>query len=73
VRRALPPWDVPALTVFAWITYLQGDGALAGIALERALVAEPGYYLAQLLDQALTGALNPDVFRSFYSAANLPR
>jgi hypothetical protein len=66
VRRALPPWDVPALTVFAWISYLQGNGALAGIALERALAAEPGYYLAQLLGQALTGALNPDVFRSLY-------
>jgi uncharacterized protein DUF4192 len=72
VRRALPPWDVPALTVFAWISYLQGNGAVAGIALERALTAEPDYYLAQLLGQALSGALNPDVFRSLYSAPNLP-
>jgi hypothetical protein len=71
VRRALPPWDVPALTVFGWISYLQGNGALAGIALARALAAEPDYYLAQLLDTALTGALNPDVFRSLYSAPNL--
>jgi uncharacterized protein DUF4192 len=73
VRRAVPPWDVPALTVFAWISYLQGNGALAGIALERALAAEPGYRMAQLLDQALTGALNPDVFRALYNAPNLPR
>jgi hypothetical protein len=71
VRRALPPWDVPALTVFAWISYLRGNGALAGIALERALSAEPDYYLAQLLGQALTGALNPEVFRSAYSVPNL--
>jgi hypothetical protein len=71
VRRAVPPWDVPVLTVFAWISYLQGNGALAGIALERALAAGPDYYLAQLLGQALTGALNPDVFRSLYSAPSL--
>jgi hypothetical protein len=71
VRHALPPWDVPAMTVFAWISYLQGNGALAGMALERALVAEPDYYLAQLLEQALRGALNPEVFRSLYNAPRL--
>jgi len=71
VRRALPPWEVPPLTVFAWISYLQGNGALAGMALDRALTAEPDYSLAQILDQALTGALNPDVFRALYRAPNL--
>jgi Domain of unknown function (DUF4192) len=63
VRHAVPPYEVPPLTVLAWIAYLQGEGALAGIALDRALTAEPGYGMAKILDQALTGACNPDVFR----------
>jgi hypothetical protein len=63
VRRAVPPYQAPALTVLAWICYLQGDGVFAGIALDRALSADPDYTLAQLLDQALLGCVNPDVFR----------
>jgi hypothetical protein len=64
VRRAAPPYDVPPLTALAWIAYLQGDGAFAGIALDRALEADPGYRLARLLDQALLAPLNPELFRS---------
>jgi hypothetical protein len=64
VRRAVPPHDVAPLTVFGWLCYLQGEGVLAGIAVDRALAAEPDYGLAQILDQALSGALNPEVFRS---------
>jgi Domain of unknown function (DUF4192) len=69
-RRAVPPFQVPTLTVLAWISYLQGDGALAGIALDRALAAEPGYRLAQLLDHALRAPLNPEVFRGLSVIAN---
>ena len=62
-RRTVPPFEVPTLTLFAWINYLQGSGALAGIALDRALAIEPDYRLAQLLDDALRAPLNPEVFR----------
>ena len=62
-RRTVPPFEVPTLTVFAWISYLQGDGVLAGIALDRALAIEPDYRLAQILDHALRAPLNPEVFR----------
>jgi hypothetical protein len=64
VRRAVPPFEVPALTVLAWIAYMQGDGAIAGIAIERALASDPDYGMAQLLDQALLGGLQPATFRS---------
>lgn len=63
-RRAVPPFEVPALTLLGWIAYLQGDGAIATIALERAVAADPDYGLAQLLDQALLGGLNPSTFQS---------
>lgn len=64
VRRASPPFDVPPLALFAWICYLQGNGSLAGIAIDRALAADSDYGMAQLLDQALVGALDPAVFQS---------
>jgi Domain of unknown function (DUF4192) len=64
VRRTVPPFEVPTRTLFAWISYLQGDGALAGIALDRALAIEPDYRLAQILDHALRAPLNPEVFRA---------
>jgi Domain of unknown function (DUF4192) len=69
-RRAVPPFEVPTLTVLAWVSYLQGEGALAGIALDRARAVEPDYLLAQLLDQALRAPLNPEVFRGLSLAAN---
>ena len=72
VRHAVPPHEVPPLTVLAWIAYLQGDGAFAGIALDRALAANPAYGLAQLLDQVLLGPLNPEVFRSALRGATSP-
>jgi Domain of unknown function (DUF4192) len=64
VRRALPPFDVAPLALFAWVCYLQGNGSLAGIAIDRALAADPDYGMARLLDQALVGALDPAVFQS---------
>jgi hypothetical protein len=69
-RRAVAPFQVPTLTLLAWVSYLQGDGALAGIALDRALAAEPDYRLAQLLDHALRAPLNPEVFRGLSLAAS---
>jgi hypothetical protein len=64
VRRASSPFDVVPLALFAWICYLQGNGSLAGIAIDRALAANPDYGMAQLLDQALVSACDPAVFRS---------
>ena len=64
VRRASAPFEVAPLALFAWICYLQGNGSLAGIAIDRALAADPNYGMAQLLDQALVGALDPAVFQS---------
>lgn len=64
VRRTAPPFEVAPLALFGWICYLQGNGSLAGIAIDRALAADPQYGMAQLLDQVLVGALDPAVFHS---------
>jgi hypothetical protein len=46
-----------AATLLAGVVWLDGNGALARIALDRALEADAEYSLAQLLDTALTHAV----------------
>jgi hypothetical protein len=47
----------PAATLLAGVVWLDGNGPLARIALDRALEADSEYSLAQLLDTALTHAV----------------
>ncbi len=49
----------PALSVLASFVWWRGDGALARIALARALRCDPGYRLAQLLQQMVDLAIRP--------------
>ncbi|HET7304466.1 MAG TPA: DUF4192 domain-containing protein [Segeticoccus sp.] len=59
--RVLPPeWAVGPLTVLAAHAWWRGDGALARIALERALDTDPGYRLAGLLLQLVDHGVRPD-------------
>ena len=63
-RCALDDNAAPICTVLAGAAYLIGDGALAGIALDRALAAESDYELARLLDAALRNQISPDEIRA---------
>ena len=47
------------LTVLANHTWWHGDGALTRIALERALVVEPDYRLARLLERMVDLSIRP--------------
>jgi hypothetical protein len=76
---ALPPFDTQLLATLAWAAYSLGDGALAAVALERALAAEPGHSLARLLMLALETGVTPSQLRaiglelsSAFSAAGDP-
>ncbi|MGB7450089.1 MAG: DUF4192 domain-containing protein [Ornithinimicrobium sp.] len=53
------PWAAPWLTVTGFVAWQAGDGALANIAIERALRCDPRYALARLMSLALTSALPP--------------
>lgn len=64
VRRAFPPHDVAPLTVLGVVAYQQGDGALASIALDRALLADPTYRLALLAQEALQRGVRPEALRA---------
>lgn len=62
-RRATAPYDVAPYTVLAWCAWRDGNGALARIAVERALRSDGGYALATLLEQALDCGIDPGVWR----------
>ncbi|NED94989.1 DUF4192 domain-containing protein [Phytoactinopolyspora alkaliphila] len=61
----------PACTVLAAIAYQHGRGALAAVALERALRHEPDYRLARLLQALLAGQVDPAEIRDLARRARL--
>ena len=58
-RRLPAPYDAAPAFLGGWAAWRAGNGALARIAVERALSAEPDYHAATLLLSALDRAVNP--------------
>lgn len=65
VRHAIPRFVPAPAALLAFTAWQAGEGALASMAVERALAADPGYSMAMLLGEALRAGLPP-------SAARLP-
>jgi hypothetical protein len=65
VRHAGEAFVPAPASLLAFIGWQSGEGALANIAIDRALAADPGYSMAHLIGQALDAGLPP-------SAARLP-
>jgi Domain of unknown function (DUF4192) len=65
VRHACEPYVPAPASLLAFTAWQSGEGALANVAIERALAADPEYSMAHLLEQALDAGLPP-------SAARLP-
>jgi hypothetical protein len=65
VRHAREPYVPAPASLLAFTAWQSGEGALANIAIERALAADPGYSMAHLIGQAVDAGLPP-------SAARLP-
>jgi Domain of unknown function (DUF4192) len=63
-RRAPEPLGAAPATLLAVSAWLRGDGAMANVALERALTLEPGYALAALLSRGLAACLPPAELRA---------
>jgi Domain of unknown function (DUF4192) len=59
LRRAQPELAAPPATLLGLAAWRAGEGAVASIALARALCADPDYRMAQLLDHALRHGLSP--------------
>lgn len=69
VRRLPVPLDAAPATLLAATAYARGQGALAGVALHRALASQPACALAQLLEQALRTGLPPSELRGLLARA----
>jgi hypothetical protein len=65
VRGAAGEYIPAPASLLAFAAWQSGNGALAAVAVDRALAARPGYSMALLLSDALTAGLPP-------SAAKLP-
>ena len=63
VRQVVPGYDAPVCALLAWVAYAGGDGALANVALARALTSDPEYSLARLLQQGVQAQVSPDEVR----------
>ncbi len=63
VRRAQPNYVPAPACLLAFVAWQSGEGALANVALGRALDANPGYTMAQLLLEAVGGGLPPSKAR----------
>jgi hypothetical protein len=68
-RRAPAPLDAAPATLLAVSAWLRGDGAMAGVALDRALESRPTYTLARLLSDGLAACLRPDDLRTMIRQA----
>ncbi len=63
IRRARPAYLAAPAALLAFTAWQSGEGALANIALDRALAADPGYSLAHLLRDILDAGVPPSEAR----------
>ncbi len=62
-QRAQPGYVAAPAALLAFVAWQSGDGALANVALDRALADEPGYSMARLLRQVITAGAPPSLAR----------
>ncbi len=63
VRRAQPGYVAAPAALLAFVAWQSGDGALANVALDRALADEPRYSMALLLRQVISAGAPPSLAR----------
>jgi hypothetical protein len=77
MRRVEPDLVAAPATLLAFAAWRQGEGAVASIALHRALTADQNYGMARLLSAALAGGMSPteymDLIEADESTATAPR
>src|ERR1700728_4164279 len=62
-RLAQPGYVAAPAALLAFTAWQSGNGALANIALDRALADQPGYSMARLLRRALDSGAPPSMAR----------
>ncbi len=71
-RRCPAPYDAAPMFLLAWASWRAGNGALAGMAAERALASDPAYSAADLLLAALAQGVDPRSFPRLTEAGLRP-
>lgn len=71
VRRAQPGTVAAPASLLAFTAAQQGQGALANVALDRALQDDPGYSMAHLLGDMLNIGMPPQAFTSPMTPADI--
>jgi len=61
VRRAQPGYVAAPAALLAFTAWQAGDGAVANVALDRALADTPGYTMALLLRDAIAAGAPPSM------------
>jgi hypothetical protein len=59
LRRVEPELAAPPASLLAFAAWRTGQGALASVAVDRALRSTPGYSLARLMDEVLRHGVAP--------------
>ena len=62
-RLARRGYAAPPAALLSYAAWQAGNGALANVALDRALADNPGYSLADMLAQAIRNGLDPSKLR----------
>ena len=70
VSQAAEEHVAPLATALAGCAWLDGNGALATVALERALSTDPSYSLARLLERAIAHNVPPSVWTESLEAVS---
>jgi hypothetical protein len=70
-RLAAPGYVAAPAALLAFVAWQNGDGALANVALDRALADGPRYSLALLLQQVITSGAPPSMARLPMSPAEV--
>jgi hypothetical protein len=60
LRRVAEPFAAAPACLTAYAAYLSGDGALANVALDRAIAVDAGYSLAALLRDIMLSGIPPE-------------
>jgi Domain of unknown function (DUF4192) len=63
VRSAADPWAPAPAALLAFTAWQSGDGALASVAIDRALACDPDYSMALLLREILDAGVPPSEAR----------
>ncbi|MFI6758156.1 DUF4192 domain-containing protein [Micromonospora sp. NPDC050417] len=72
LRRAEPGLAAAPGGLLAFAAWRVGNGALAAVAVERALADDPGYSMAQLMADVLNGGLSPSALAESWAGPKSP-